>query len=78
MTWWPYVVLALSAFGVVHCSAATRRELASGIAKGRLGDYRRGANPLGFWTIIVMNMLAVIAAALFFCWAAATILLGLK
>jgi hypothetical protein len=42
----------------IYCALAARREVRAGVARGVLGDYGRSANPLPFWTVIVVDVLA--------------------
>jgi hypothetical protein len=67
------------AFGVwlaVHCPRAAIRELKSGIAVGRYGEYPRGNRPCYFWTTVVVTFLAGVMGVFFVAFGVAAIATG--
>ncbi|GGB41575.1 hypothetical protein GCM10011380_33820 [Sphingomonas metalli] len=60
--------LLIVAFGlalVAHCPRAALREMRSGVAKGRRGDYARATMPYRFWSVIFGTVAAGVLGAVF-------------
>jgi hypothetical protein len=59
------LIVAVGGFFALHCPLATRRELRDGVARGAHGGaYRRSTQPVGFWMVIAMNLLAALLGLL--------------